>query len=133
MSGPSGTASQGTTPASPNENVTPAPSPPPATAPYPAPGAPQPWTPQAAPSQVGPVAWPRWLDVGLVVIGFGAFLVFIGFLFGDGAVSQQGTGGNFNTYQGDLEAFFAVTGFGILLIVGGWIFRVVMAARKAMR
>jgi hypothetical protein len=75
---------------------------------------------------------PPWLDIGLIVMGVGALLVFIGFLFGDGAISQSGTSGNFNTYQGDLETFFVVTGLGILLIVGGWIFRVVMAARKAL-
>lgn len=76
---------------------------------------------------------PRWIDIGMIIIGIGALLVFIGFLFGDGAIGALSqTGGNFSTYQGDLEAFFVVSGFGILLIVGGWLFRVAMAARRTM-
>jgi hypothetical protein len=73
---------------------------------------------------------PKWLDIGLIVIGIGALLIFIGFLFGYGGISQAGTGGSFTTYQGDLEAFFVVTGFGILLTIGGWLYRIVMTARQ---
>ena len=80
-----------------------------------------------------PVKMPAWLDLGLLVTGIGALLAFIGFLFGSAAVGQTGTGGSFATYQGDLETFFVLTGFGLLLIVGGWIFRVVDATRKSMR
>ncbi len=80
-----------------------------------------------------PVKMPAWLDLGLLVTGIGALLAFIGFLFGSAAVGQTGSGGNFATYQGDLETFFVLTGFGLLLIVGGWIFRVVDATRKSMR
>jgi hypothetical protein len=75
---------------------------------------------------------PRWLDYGMIIIGIGTLLMFIGFLFGDGAASQLGTGGSQTTYQGDLEAFFVLCGIGVLLIVGGWLYRVAMAARKAM-
>ena len=76
---------------------------------------------------------PAWLDIGILVIGIGALLMFIGFLFGDGAISQapSGSGCSFTNYQGDLEAFFVLNAFGILLVIGGWLFRVVMAARKA--
>ena len=70
---------------------------------------------------------PAWLDVGVLITGIGALLVFIGFLFGDAAVSSANST---NTYQGDFEAFFVVTGFGILLIVGGWLYRTVMIARR---
>ena len=80
-----------------------------------------------------PVKMPAWLDLGLLVTGIGALLAFIGFLFGSAAVGQVGTGGSFATYQGDFETFFVLTGFGLLLIVGGWIFRVVDATRKSMR
>ncbi len=80
-----------------------------------------------------PVTMPAWLDLGLLVTGIGALLAFIGFLFGSAAVGQVGTGGSFATYQGDFETFFVLTGFGLLLIVGGWIFRVVDATRKSMR
>lgn len=73
---------------------------------------------------------PQWLDIGLIAIGIGALLIFIGFLFGDGAASQFGAGGSLNTYRGDLETFFVVTGLGILLTIGGWAYRVVMIARR---
>lgn len=98
-------------------------------------GAPAPaWTPAAnAPRSSMPRGWPAWLEIGVLVSGIGALLAFIGFLFGDAAISQTGSGGNFTTYQGDLEAFFVLTGFGILLIVGGYLYRVVDAARKTKR
>lgn len=100
----------------------------------PPPGPPPAWTPApAAPLAPRPLSWPRWLDYGVVVIGIGTLLMFIGFLFGDGFASQLGTGGNANTAQGDLEAFFVLAGVGILLVIGGWLYRVVMAARAGMR
>lgn len=78
--------------------------------------------------------WPPWLDIGLLVIGIGALLTFIGFLFGDGfaanAFTTNPTSSNITNARGDLEAFFVVTGFGILLIVGGWFFRVIQVARR---
>jgi hypothetical protein len=76
---------------------------------------------------------PAWLDIGIIVIGIGALLILIGFLFGDAAVSNlptSGSSGSATNYQGDLEAFFVVTGIGILLVIGGWLFRVVMALRR---
>jgi hypothetical protein len=73
---------------------------------------------------------PSWLDIGVIVIGIGALLIFIGFLFGYGAITNAGAGGNTSNYQGDFEAFFVVTGFGILLTIGGWLYRVVMIARR---
>jgi len=85
-----------------------------------------------APTSQGP-RMPKWLDIGLIVIGIGALLIFIGFLFGDAAVSQiatPGNGGSVTNYQGDLEGLFVVTGLGILLTIGGWLFRVVMTARR---
>lgn len=72
---------------------------------------------------------PRWLDVGLLVIGVGTLLIFIGFIFG-AAAGGQFNGGTAATLSGDLEAFFVVTGFGILVVVGGWLYRVVMIARR---
>ena len=74
---------------------------------------------------------PPWLDIGLIVMGIGGLLTFIGFLFGVGfAGSIYQTNPNVNTAQGDLEAFFAVTGFGILVIVGGWMYRIIMTNRR---
>ncbi len=74
---------------------------------------------------------PPWLDIGLLVIGIGALLTFIGFLFGAGfAGNAFVSGGNANTAQGDLEAFFVISGFGILVIVGGWMFRIIMTNRR---
>jgi hypothetical protein len=75
---------------------------------------------------------PRWLDLGLIVIGIGALLTFIGFLFGAAAIGSYGpTGGTYASYQGWLEGFFVLSGIGILLIIGGWLFRTVMALRRA--
>ncbi len=119
MSSSTAADSQGTAP--------PPPAAPPAGYP-PAPPAP-PWLTQPAlPPPQGPHL-PRWLDIGLIVIGIGALLIFIGFLFGDAAASQTGPG-SLSAYQGDLETFFVVTGFGVLLTIGGWIYRVVMIARR---
>ncbi len=73
--------------------------------------------------------WPRWLDESMLAIGIGALLAFIGFLFGAGAASQVGPGSSVSTYRGDLEAFFVLTGIGILLIVGGYLWRWIRAAR----
>jgi hypothetical protein len=74
--------------------------------------------------------FPPWLDLGILLIGIGTLLIFIGFLFGDAAVTQYGPGGSLSTYQGDMEAFFVLTGVGVLLTIGGWLFRVVMALRR---
>jgi len=51
--------------------------------------------------------------------------MFIGFIFGALAVSNfptgtGGTSGNLSNYDGDLEAFYVITGFGILLVFAGW-------------
>lgn len=74
---------------------------------------------------------PPWLDVGLLVIGIGALLTFIGFLFGDGfAGAAFKSNPDISNAQSDLEAFFVITGLGILLIVGGWFWRVLMVARR---
>ena len=76
---------------------------------------------------------PPWLDIGMIIIGIGALLMFFGFLFGDAGISQTGPGSSLSTYQGDLEAFFVLNGIGILLVVGGWLFRIAVRARKGMR
>jgi hypothetical protein len=74
--------------------------------------------------------FPPWLDLGIFVIGIGALLIFIGFLFGDAAFSQYGPGGPFSSFQRDMEAFFVLTGVGILLTIGGWLFRLVTTLRR---
>jgi hypothetical protein len=75
---------------------------------------------------------PRWLDLGLIVMGVGALLTLIGFLFGAAALGSYGpNGGTYASYQGWFEGFFVLTGLGIFLIVGGWLFRVVMGLRRA--
>jgi len=89
---------------------------------------------QPPPAPMAPAAaglkMPGWLDIGILVIGIGALLIFIGFLFGDGAAGQYAGNGSVDTFRGDLEAFFVLTGFGILLTIGGWLFRVVMTLRR---
>jgi hypothetical protein len=107
----------------------PPPPPPPEYQPAPTyqPPAPPPPSPAAAPMAM---KMPPWLDIGIIVIGIGALLIFIGFLFGDGAAGQYASTGSVDTFRGDLEAFFVLTGFGILLTIGGWLFRVVMTLRR---
>ena len=106
----------------------PVPSPPPGAPGYPP--APPPYSSAGTPYAPRPVNWPPWLDVGLLVVGIGALLTFIGFLFGAGFAANAYGGGTTANAQGDLEAFFVVVGFGILLIVGGWFWRVIMVARR---
>jgi hypothetical protein len=65
-----------------------------------------------------PVSIPSWISLGQIVTGIGAILIFIGFLFGYVAVSNLGS----TNYQNALELFFVLTGFGILLTIGGWLF-----------
>jgi len=77
---------------------------------------------------------PPWLDIGILVIGIGTLLMFIGFLLGAAAIGQLPTSssaGSTTNYEGDLEAFFVLTGIGILLTIGGWLFRVVMTLRRS--
>ena len=77
-----------------------------------------------------PVKMPSWLDLGLIVMGVGVLLVLIGFLFGDAAAGQFGNG-TLSTFQSDLEFFFVLAGVGFLLIVGGWMMRIIMPQWKA--
>ena len=112
----------------------PPPPPPPPPSAYP-PTGPAPYAPVSTPPYSAPVSqgpkWPQGLDIGLFVIGIGALLTFVGFLFGDGfAINAYGSSANATNAQGDLETFFVVSGFGILLIVGGWFWRVFMTARR---
>ena len=113
----------------------PPPPPPPEYQPAPAYQAPpgyQPPPPAMAPAAAA-MKMPPWLDIGLIVMGIGTLLIFIGFLFGDAAFSQFPTGGgsgSLTNFTGDMEAFFVVSGLGILLTVGGWLFRVIMALRR---
>ncbi len=81
------------------------------------------------PVAASPVRFPPWLDVSLIIIGIGTLFTFIGFLFGYGAITQLPTGasaGSATNYEGDLEAFFVLVGFGILFIVGGWLARQIL-------
>lgn len=111
----------------------PPPPPPPPPAAYPPPSPPPPgWSPSPAARAQGP-GLPKWLDIGLIVIGVGTLLIFIGFICGFLAATQfptSSSAGSLSNYDGDLQAFFLLTGFGILLTVGGWLFRVVMVARR---
>jgi hypothetical protein len=86
--------------------------------------------PASAPPSSSGVKLPAWLDLwtmlGLLVILVGAIFILVGFLFGDAAASQLGSGGSASTYQSDLEAFFVWTGVGIFLTIFGWLFRVIV-------
>jgi hypothetical protein len=67
---------------------------------------------------------PSWITLGQIISGIGGLLMFIGFIFGYLAVTnfQTSSGsGNINNFDGDLEGFFMITGFGVLLLVGGWL------------
>jgi len=87
------------------------------------------WNPQ--PPGVRLPALPRGIDIGLVVIGVGALLTLLGFLCGAAATGQLGSGGTLSAYQAWLGSFFVLSGFGIFLTVGGWLFRTVMAGRQS--
>jgi hypothetical protein len=73
---------------------------------------------------VTPVTLPKWITLGQVIVGIGAILIFVGFIFGALAMSNFPTSatsqGNLSNYQGDYEAFFVITGIGILLAFAGW-------------
>jgi hypothetical protein len=109
--------------------------PPPQQFPSPSPGYSQPsglgtgWTPQAAPVRMP--QFPKGFDIGIIVMGVGALLTLIGFLCGDGSVGQYGAGGTLSAYQAWLGAFFVLTGVGIFLVIGGWLYRTVTATRRA--
>jgi len=105
-----------------------APVPPPPPSAPPATYQPQP-TYQPAPSGV---KMPAWLDIGMIVMGVGGLLVLIGFLFGDAAAGQFGNG-TLSTFQSDLEFFFVLSGLGFLLVVAGWMLRIIMPQWKAQK
>ncbi len=79
--------------------------------------------PMAGPT-VSPATLPGWITLGQVVVGVGAIIIFIGFIFGGLAASNIGTSatnqGNLGNYVNDLEAFFVLTGLGILIAMAGW-------------
>jgi hypothetical protein len=87
------------------------------------------WSPSRPPVHLPP--FPRWLDIGEIVIGIGALLTLIGFLCGAAAIGQQTSGGSLSAYRAWLEGFFVLAGIGIFLTVGGWLYRTVMAARQS--
>lgn len=76
---------------------------------------------------------PPWLDLGIIVIGLGALLLFIGFIVGAFAITNLPTSssaGSVSGYEGGLETFFVLSGIGILLVLGGWCYRILMTARR---
>jgi len=73
-----------------------------------------------------PAVLPGWITLGQIVVGVGAIVIFIGFMFGALAASANGS-----NYQNDLEAFFVLTGFGILVAMGGWGFHAIWPKFKA--
>lgn len=101
----------------------PPPPPPPAAAYAPAPSQ------STAPA---PVKLPAWLDIGMILIGVGALLILVGFIFGD-AASGQFANGTLATYQSDMEFFFVLSGVGIFLAIGGWMVHVIMPQWQAQR
>jgi len=73
---------------------------------------------------VSPTPLPGWITLGQIIVGIGAIIIFIGFIFGGLAASSIGTSatsqGNLTNYVNDLEAFFVLTGLGILIAMAGW-------------
>jgi hypothetical protein len=84
---------------------------------------------------VTPVTLPKWITLGQVIVGIGAIIIFIGFIFGGLAASSIGTSatnqGNIQNYANDLEAFFVLTGLGILIAMAGWGFHSIWPKFKA--
>jgi hypothetical protein len=91
--------------------------PPPAPATYPAQ-----YSASIAPA---PMRFPPWIDIPLSVMGIGTLLIFVGSLFGAAAAGQF-NGGSIATFSGDLEVFFVLLGVGVLLLVGGWMMRLIL-------
>jgi hypothetical protein len=66
---------------------------------------------------------PGWITLGQVVVGVGAIIIFLGFIFGALALTNWPTAsnqGSFQNYANDMEVFFVLTGLGILLSMAGW-------------
>jgi len=81
-----------------------------------------------------PATLPGWITLGQIIVGIGAILIFIGFIFGALAQSNftnLGSGNNATNYANDMEAFFVLTGIGILLSMGGWGFHAIWPKFKA--
>ena len=82
-----------------------------------------------------PATMPNWITLGQIIVGVGAIIIFIGFIFGALAASNIGTSatnqGNVQNYVNDLEAFFVVTGLGILISMAGWGFHSIWPKFKA--
>jgi len=78
---------------------------------------------------------PGWITLGQVIVGVGAIIIFLGFIFGGLAASNIGTSatnqGNLGNYVNDLEAFFVLTGLGILIAMAGWGFHSIWPKFKA--
>ena len=94
----------------------------PPTGPYPG------WAPGQVPVPPRPVTLPRGIDLSVIVIGIGALLTFVGFLCGAAAAGQIRV--SVSAYQSWLEGFFVITGVGLLLMAGGWLYRTVLQARS---
>lgn len=103
----------------------PAPVPPPGFQPYPSSGSS--WVPP--PASMRMPSLPKGIDLGIIIIGLGALLTLIGFLFGSAATGQLTSGGSASAYRAWLGAFFVLTGIGLFLVIGGWLYRTVRAAR----
>ena len=88
----------------------------------------------AAPA-AAPATLPSWITLGQIFVAIGAILIFIGFIFGALAASNLGTSstnlGNASNVQADYEAFFVITGIGILIAMGGWGFHSIWPKFKA--
>ncbi len=84
---------------------------------------------------VSPATLPGWITLGQVVVGVGAIIIFIGFIFGALAAGSIGTSatnqGNLQNYVNDLGAFFILTGLGILIAMAGWGFHSIWPKFKA--
>jgi hypothetical protein len=84
---------------------------------------------------VSPAILPGWITLGKVIVGVGAIIIFVGFIFGGLAASNIGTSatnqGNAQNYVNDFEAFFVLTGVGILIAMAGWGFHSIWPKFKA--
>jgi len=82
-----------------------------------------------------PATLPGWITLGQIIVGVGAMIIFLGFIFGALAAGSIGTSatnqGNAQNYVNDLEAFFFLTGLGILIAMAGWGFHSVWPKFKA--
>ncbi|MGI0071339.1 MAG: hypothetical protein ACRECT_04635 [Thermoplasmata archaeon] len=90
------------------------------------------WQPPS-PAYHGP-ALPAWLTFGGILVLLGGALVLIGFivsLVGWATYANSASANAFTSYAASMEAFDALVGVGIFLVVLGWLFHQMSQHRRS--